>query len=131
MKRRRSGTSAAAWILACACAADGSGAPPKSRLDGRGVEQVWVPAGVTLGDDGSAGTVDGLGARVRVRRGVVTDRIHVAGTEATDEHVSVVGTAGADQVNVVANGPDVAIDGATHGPLAMLSGIDRIDADRP
>jgi Ca2+-binding RTX toxin-like protein len=96
--------------------------------DDAAIDSVVVPPGLTVGQDGSAGTVEGLGAKVRVLNGSPTDRIHVTANTPADV-VKVAGTAGADTVNAVADGTDVAVFGATPGAHLHLTGISRLDVD--
>ena len=79
------------------------------------VDEVAVPTGVTLGHDATASVVDGLGARIRVVNGGIGDRIHVIGTAAPDERVTVAGTDGADGIAAVSDGSDLLVQGATPG----------------
>ena len=97
-------------------------------VDDLSADSVDVAAGVTVGSDGIAAVVDGLGARVRVLNGFAGDQIHVTGSVPTDV-VHVAGTAGADVVSAIADGTDVAVDGATPGVLVRLSGVGLVDVN--
>jgi hypothetical protein len=91
-------------------------------------DELVVPTGVVVGQDGPAAVVAGLGAQVRVLNGGVGDRIHVTGATAS-EVVSVAGTAGADTVAVSADGTDVVVAGATPGVHVRLTGVGLLDVD--
>jgi Ca2+-binding RTX toxin-like protein len=96
--------------------------------DDAAVDEILVPPATTIGQDGGAVAVDGLGARVRFLGPGSSDRVHVTGTEAI-EQVAVQGTASADTVSVTANGTDVSVFGPTPGVHVLLSSIDRLDVD--
>jgi Ca2+-binding RTX toxin-like protein len=91
-------------------------------------DRVMVPLGVSLGYDGQAATVDGLGPQLRVVGAAGSDYIHVVGTGAVDVQ-QVVGTAGSDAVSVIANGTDVAVFGVTGPVMANLSSVESLDVD--
>ena len=90
------------------------------------IDELRVPPGVTLGEDGAAGTVDGLGAKLRVVNGVPGDSIHVTGPTAADT-VLVAGTSSADLVSAVADGTDAVLDGATGSVFARFTGVELLD----
>jgi Ca2+-binding RTX toxin-like protein len=96
--------------------------------DDGAIDSVVIPPGLTVSRDAQAATVEGLGAKVRVLNGAATDRIHVSANTTTDV-VKVAGTAGADTVQVVADGTDVAVFGATPGVHVRLTGIAVADID--
>lgn len=96
--------------------------------DDGSVDSVAVGPGLTIGQDGSAATVEGLGARVRVLNGSPTDRIQVTGVSTADT-VRIAGTAGADTVTVFADGTDVAVAGATAAMQLRLTGVEVADVD--
>jgi len=89
---------------------------------------IAVPAGATLGHDGSTPTVDVSTTQVRVTGAGAGDVIRATGTTATDV-VHVAGTSGGDAITVFRDVNDVAVDGATAGLAVRLSGIDLIDVD--
>ena len=92
------------------------------------VDSIFVAPGLTIGQDAQSPTVDGLGAKVRVLNGSATDRIHVTGASASDV-VKVAGTAGADTVNVIADGTDVAVYGATAAMQLRLTTVEVLDVE--
>ncbi|MGZ4695175.1 MAG: calcium-binding protein, partial [Acidimicrobiales bacterium] len=92
------------------------------------VDDVVVPAGTTIGQDGAAATATVPGAQVRVLDGSPTDRIHVTGTTTTDQ-VTLVGTTAADAVNATADGTDVAVFGATPGVHVELTTVPTLDIE--
>ena len=92
------------------------------------IDSIIVAPGLTIGQDAQSPTVDGLGAKVRVLNGSPTDRIHITGTAAADV-VKVAGTTGADTVNVIADGTDVAVYGATAAMQLRLTTVELLDVD--
>ena len=72
------------------------------------IDEVALPPGTTIGQDGTTATVDGLGAPVRVDNGADNDGFHVTGT-ADPDVVSVVGTPGDDFASVSDIGPDAVV----------------------
>jgi Ca2+-binding RTX toxin-like protein len=94
--------------------------------DDGAVDEVVVPPGVPIGSDGTAATVGGLGAQVRVLNGGANDRIHVTGTTATDT-VPIVGTSGADVVTATTDGSDAVVTGATPGVQVRLTSVPHLD----
>ena len=94
--------------------------------DDAATDEVVVPTGVTVGRDGSAAVVDGLGAQLRVVNGGAGDRIHVVGTSAPGEQVTVAGTDAADNVTTFTDGNDVVVQGATPGVDLRLTAADRL-----
>ena len=90
-------------------------------------DEVAVPTGVTVGHDATASVVDGLGPRIRVVNGGIGDRIHVIGTTAPDERVTVAGTDAADGVAALRDGSDLLVQGATPGLELRVTGNDRLD----
>jgi Ca2+-binding RTX toxin-like protein len=90
-------------------------------------DEVAVPTGVVVGRDGTATVVDGLGARLRVVNGGSGDRVHVIGTSAPDERVTVAGTDAADHITALTSEGDVLVQGATSGLELRLSGADLLD----
>jgi hypothetical protein len=95
--------------------------------DDAATDEVAVPTGVTVGRDGSATVVDGLGAQLRVVNGGSGDRVHVTGTSAADERVTVAGTDGVDGITAVTDGTDVLVQGATPGVELRLTASDLLD----
>ena len=91
-------------------------------------DSVNVAAGVTVGQDGVAATINGLGAQVRIVGGFGNDQIHVTGATVTDV-VHVAGTAATDVVSAFADATDVVVSGATPAVLVRLSGIDLVDVN--
>ena len=89
------------------------------------VDEVLVPPGTTIGQDGPFATIDGLGAQVRVLAGAPTDRIHVNGPAAADT-VTVTGSPDADTVTATANGTDVDVRGATPGVFVTLTSVETL-----
>jgi Ca2+-binding RTX toxin-like protein len=94
--------------------------------DDAATDQIAVPTGVTVGRDGSAAVVDGLGAQLRVVNGGAGDLIHVTGTTSSGEQVTVAGTDAADDVTAYPNGNDVVVHGATPGVDLLLTAADRL-----
>ncbi|HYU83782.1 MAG TPA: hypothetical protein VEK80_03165 [Kribbellaceae bacterium] len=90
-------------------------------------DEVAVPAGVVVGRDGTATVVDGLGTRLRVVNGGSGDRVHVTGTSAPDERVTVAGTDAADDITALISDGDVLVQGATPGLEFRISGADLLD----
>jgi len=90
-------------------------------------DEVVVPTGVVVGRDAIPAVVDGLGARLRVVNGGTGDRIHVTGTSAPDERVTVAGTEAADGFTATTDGSDVLVQGATPGLELRLTGADRLE----
>jgi Ca2+-binding RTX toxin-like protein len=92
------------------------------------VDQLVVAPGPTIGRDGAAATVDGLGAQVRALNGGAGDSIHVTGTAGADV-VPVAGTPGVDVVSATADGTDVVVSGATPGVFVRLTAVETLDVD--
>jgi len=97
-------------------------------LDDGSTDEVRVPAGSTVGRDGAAAVVDGLGAQVRVRNGSGADRIVVTGTAGVDQ-LQVDGTATADTVSAVANGTEVDLVGVAPGMQVAVNAVEQIGVD--
>jgi hypothetical protein len=95
-------------------------------VDDGQIDEVVVPPGKPIGQDGTTATVDGLGAQVRAHNGSADDRIHVVGVGTADE-VPLQGTAGADVVSASADGTDVAVVGVTPGVRVELTSVERVD----
>lgn len=94
--------------------------------DDAAVDEVAVPTGVVVGRNDATTVVDGLGARLLVVNGGAGDRVHVIGTSAPDEQVTVAGTDAADGVTAVTDGTDVLVQGATPGLELRLTAADRL-----
>jgi Ca2+-binding RTX toxin-like protein len=97
-------------------------------VDDAAIDEVLVPPGTPIGQDGSAATVGGFGATVRVVGGSPTDRIHVTGTADADV-VALTGTSTADAANVTASGTDVAVFGFTQTVHVLLTAVELLDVD--
>jgi Ca2+-binding RTX toxin-like protein len=91
------------------------------------VDNVLLPAGVAIGQDGPAAVVDGLGARVRVIDAGVGDQMHVVGAGPTDA-VTLLGTAAAETMAAYPDATDVIVDGAAVGMPLRLTGMETLSA---
>ena len=97
-------------------------------VDDAQIDEVVVPVGTAISSDGTAATVGGFGANLRVAGGAGSDRVHVMGTVGPDVQ-PLLGTGAADEISAIANGTDVSVFGATPGVGVLLTAVERLDVD--